>query len=68
MGTVVARQKWPGKLGRDLEHDELVGPSREPARAEAVDLGGDGHQGIVGGLIGEVIELRATQPQRHLRR
>jgi hypothetical protein len=49
----------PGDLARDLEHDELVGPGGEAAESrELLEPGEDVHQRVVGGLLGEVIELR----------
>jgi hypothetical protein len=49
----------PGNLARDLEHDELVGPGGEAAETlELLEPGEDVQQRVVGGLLGEVIELR----------
>jgi hypothetical protein len=43
---------------RDLEHGELVGPGREPARpAKLIELAENGHRGIVRGLQAQIIEV-----------
>ena len=53
----------PGNLAGHLEHDELVGPGRKAAEAtELVDPGEDVHQGVVGRLMCEVVELGAADP------
>jgi hypothetical protein len=45
-------------LRGDLEHDELAGPGGEPALSpELVELGDDRDQGVVGRLVGDVLEF-----------
>src|SRR5215471_8700199 len=54
----------PPDLGRHLEDDELIRPGGEPALPpELAKLAGDGDQRISGRLVGQVIELRAGEPQ-----
>ena len=55
----------PADANSGLEQRELVDPGREAARAaEVVELGQHGHERVVGGLHGEVVELLAAH-ERH---
>ena len=57
----------PARLGARLEQGELVGPGREAARAAiVVELGEDGHERVVGTLLGEVLTL-GSEPRRRRR-
>ena len=52
------------RLGRGLEQRELVGPGREAAEPpEVVELAEDAHEGVVGSLDGDVVELAVAQVQ-----
>src|SRR5207244_3984759 len=52
----------PTQLHRDLEYDKLVGPRGEAARtAVVVELARHRHQGVVGSLLADVVELHSTQ-------
>jgi hypothetical protein len=54
----------PADVGRHLEDDELAGPGGEPALSpELPELRGDGHHRVRRGLVGQVLELQAGDPQ-----
>ena len=59
IGIDVNHTAMPAELAGDLQDHELAGPRREPAiPAELGEFGRDTEEGIVGRLVGQIVQFR----------